>query len=63
MKEALSIRIDESNPNHHLWLNGKSWWIHYTTETEDGRVRRKRHSLKTTDVDLARVRGMHSSRH
>ena len=36
-KRTLSIRVLESNPNHHLWNNNGSWWgtaepllVHYT---------------------------------
>ena len=27
---ALSIKIDLENPDHHLWNNHGTWWIHYT---------------------------------
>ena len=29
-KVQLAIRVDESNPNHHLWNNNGTWWLHYT---------------------------------
>ena len=25
-----SLRISESNPNHHLWNNNGTWFLHYT---------------------------------
>ena len=55
MKETLAIRIDAENPNHHLWKNGRSWWLHYTVHTDDGRKRRVRYSLGTRDLEPARV--------
>jgi hypothetical protein len=55
MKETLSIRIDPDNPNHHLWKNGERWWIHYTVLTDGGRQHRVRYSLRTPDVEVARV--------
>lgn len=45
-----------TDANHHLWLNGKVWWIAFTYHTTDGRKRRLRASLGTRDVQLARQR-------
>jgi hypothetical protein len=25
----LSLRVNTENPNHHLWLNNGTWFIHY----------------------------------
>jgi hypothetical protein len=52
----LSIRIDADNPLHHLWRNGATWWIHYTLNTLDGRIRRVRRSLGTRDAAEALAR-------
>jgi len=52
----LSIRIDPANPRHHLWRNHGTWWIHYTLETIDARVRRVRRSLGTRDLAQAVAR-------
>lgn len=49
----LSIRIDADNPLHHLWRNHRTWWIHFTLNTADGRIRRVRQSLHTSDLDEA----------
>ncbi len=49
----LSLRITGGNPLHHLWNNHGVWWIHYTLETLDGRVRRVRRSLRTQRRDEA----------
>ena len=54
MNETLSIRIDAENPDHHLWSNHGTWWIHYTIHTVDQRKRRVRHSLGTHDLAAAR---------
>jgi hypothetical protein len=44
-----------TDPNHHLWRNGRLWWIAFTTHRghEQERVR---FSLKTEDVEQARRR-------
>jgi hypothetical protein len=55
MSETLAIRVNADNSNHHLWQNGESWWIHYTVHTGDGRKRRVRYSLETTDLRQARL--------
>jgi hypothetical protein len=49
----LSIRINTSRPDHHLWLNnGGVFWVHYTLHW-DGRKRRIRRSLRTRDLEQA----------
>ena len=50
---VLSVRVDETNLDHHLWCNHGVWWIHYVVH-EGNRKRRVRHSLRTRDVDVAR---------
>jgi len=59
VNETLAIRIDAENPDHHLWRNGDTWWIHYTvhyeTEPGAGRKRRVRYSLGTPLLDQARL--------
>ncbi len=55
MDETLAIRVDADNPTHHLWLNGPTWWIHFTVHTADGRKRRVRYSLETPEEDEARM--------
>jgi len=44
-----------THPDHHLWRNGKRWWVAFTYHTEL-RKHRVRASLATTDVALARAR-------
>jgi hypothetical protein len=50
---VLSVRVDETNLDHHLWCNHGVWWIHYVVH-EGNRKRRVRHSLRTRDVEVAR---------
>jgi hypothetical protein len=43
------------DPNHHLWRNGRLWWIAFTVHR--GHLQeRVRFSLKTDDVEVARER-------
>jgi hypothetical protein len=43
------------NPNHHLYRNGRLWWLAATLSV-GGRTQRVRRSLGTRDVALARRR-------
>ena len=47
-----SLRVDLTNPLHHLWCNNGTWWVHDTLhfDVRKGRIRR---SLGTTEVSLA----------
>ena len=56
MSTKLSIRVDAKNPDHHLWNNHGTWWIHYTLHVHGTRIRRVRHSLATSDRAEARRR-------
>ena len=50
------LRFNAVNPNHHLWHNNGTWFLHYTvypTPTTKERIRR---SLGTKDVSVARER-------
>ncbi len=49
-----AIRISE-NPNHHLWNNNGTWWLHYTEHLADYTKRRVRLSLRTHNVRAARA--------
>ena len=44
-----SIRVQDSSPNHHLWNNNGTWWIHFTIHFGH-RKRRIRRSLKTRSL-------------
>lgn len=51
-----SPRGQRLGPNHHLWRNGRLWWIAYTLLHDGWRQERVRHSLGTDDVAEARLR-------
>ncbi len=55
-KTTLALRMNNGNPNHHLWNNRGVWWCHLTVHKSDATAERLRFSLKTHDVDLARRR-------
>ena len=42
------------HPDHHLWLNYQTWWVHYTVYYPDHTKKRYRHSLGTTSILEAR---------
>ena len=44
------------NPDHHLWRNGRLWWVAYTVHLPGWRKVRLRQSLATDDLHEARVR-------
>lgn len=45
-----------SNPNHHLWRNGRLWWVAFTVIYDGWRQERVRRSLGTAELDEARRR-------
>jgi hypothetical protein len=49
-----SLRINQANPNHHLWNNNGVWWVHVTLHLPDFTKRRLRRSLSTGDLATAR---------
>jgi hypothetical protein len=50
----LAVRIDPDNPNHHLWNNNGTWWIHYTVYPNAWSAERVRRSLGTRSLEEAR---------
>jgi hypothetical protein len=48
------VRITPDNPNHHLWNNNGTWWMHYTVHHNDHTKERKRISLRTSELEEAR---------
>jgi hypothetical protein len=42
--------------NHHLWRNGRLWWVAFVAVVDGVRQVRIRQSLKTDDVVVARQR-------
>ena len=53
---ALSLRTHPRNPNHHLWWNNGTWWLHATVHRPDYTKQRLRLPLETKNVGLARSR-------
>src|SRR5947199_8294419 len=51
-----SLRISQGNPNHHLWNNHGTWFLHYTVHPTPYTKERVRRSLGTKDLDVARAR-------
>ena len=49
-----SIRIRQENPDHHLWNNHSTWFLHYTVHPTPFTKERIRRSLGTKDVAAAR---------
>lgn len=56
MKEVLAVRVNRANPNHHLWNNNGTWFIHYTVYPDALTARRVRRSLATRSIAVARAR-------
>jgi hypothetical protein len=53
---VLSLRTHPANPNHHLWWNNGTWWLHATVHYPDYTKQRLRLPLETKNVGLARSR-------
>jgi hypothetical protein len=45
-----------ANLNHHLWRNGRLWWVAFTVIYDGWRQERVRRSLRTADLEEARRR-------
>jgi hypothetical protein len=50
----LSIRTNPENPNHHLWNNHGTWFIHYVVHPTPWTKERIRRSLGTRSLEEAR---------
>lgn len=44
------------DPNHHLWLNGRLYWVAFTVHLPGWQKERVRLSLGTADIEQARKR-------
>ena len=51
---AISRRQKADSPNHHLWNNHGTWWLHCTIHLPDFTKWRLRKNLRTSDVRVAR---------
>jgi hypothetical protein len=45
-----------AHPDHHLWRNGRLWWVAFTVHLPGWQKQRVRLSLGTDDVEEARRR-------
>jgi len=52
----LSLRTNLENPNHHLWNNNGTWFIHYVVHPTPFTKERIRKSLGTKSLTEARTR-------
>lgn len=50
------ICVRDGNPDHHLWNNHGTWFVHYTVHPTSRTKERVRRSLQTKDVFEARER-------
>jgi len=55
-KSKVAIRECGGNPDHHLFDNNGTWFVHYTLHLPDYTKKRIRQSLKTKSVAEARCR-------
>jgi hypothetical protein len=55
-RPRLAVRVNFANPNHHLWNNNGTWWMHYTRHNADYTKQRIRQSLGTRCLTTARRR-------
>jgi hypothetical protein len=46
--------LDRPDPNHHLWRNGRLWWVAFTVHLPGWQKERIRLSLGTADIAQAR---------
>lgn len=51
-----SVRLRAANPNHHLWNNNGTWYLHYTMHPTPLTKTRVRVSLETKNLENARRR-------
>jgi hypothetical protein len=56
MTHSLAIRLNPDNPDHHLWKNNGTWFVHYTIHPTLLTKQRIRTSLGTKDLAEARLR-------
>lgn len=51
-----SVRVRQANPNHHLWNNNGTWYLHYTVHPTPLTKSRVRVSLETKSLEIARAK-------
>ena len=55
-RPASAIRLNPANPDHHLWNNHGTWFVHYTIHPTPVTKQRVRASLHTRSLAEARRR-------
>jgi len=55
-KYKVATRINDENLNHHIWNNNGSWWVHFTLHLPNHTKARRRRTLRTNNVFVARRR-------
>lgn len=50
------VTTSAADPDHHLWRNGRLWWVAFTVHLPGWQKERVRQSLGTDDVVEARRR-------
>jgi hypothetical protein len=55
-RPLLRVRLCAKNPNHHLWNNHGTWFLHYTVHPTPFTKERVRRSLGTSSLAAARER-------
>jgi hypothetical protein len=53
---SLRIRVNAENPDHHLWNNHGTWFLHYTVHPTPLTKARVRRTLGTPSLAVARRR-------
>ena len=53
---SLSVRVRETNPDHHLFNNHGTWWCHFWAIADGIRQRRFRVNLHTSSRSKARAK-------
>jgi hypothetical protein len=56
MTHSLAFRLNPANPDHHLWNNNGTWFVHYTIHPTPLTKQRVRKSLRTKNLIQARAR-------
>jgi hypothetical protein len=56
MTHSLAIRLNPANPDHHLWNNNGTCFVHYTIHPTPLTKQRVRKSLRTKNLIQARAR-------
>ena len=56
IRPLLRVRVRAENPNHHLWNNHGTWFLHYTVHPTPLTKERVRRSLGTPRLEVARER-------